>query len=278
MGARPTDTDARSNASRESDTPSLYADPMLYDILHTPGTADEVDALERIENDHARGAPATWLEPACGSGRYLRLAAKRGRRVLGFDLEPAMIAYAEDRSRRAGLGERSRYFVADMRDFIGSIDTGSVGLAFNLINTVRHLMTDRQVLRHFDGIARVLHRRGVYAVGISLTEYGLEPPSEDIWTAQRGRCRLTQIVQYLPPTDRGGDRVESVYSHLTVQRPGGEEHIPSSYGLRAYDLEQWQGLIARSAMEVAAVTDAFGRPAEPPRLGYGVWVLRPRER
>ena len=32
----------------EPEPNALYADPSLYDILHASGTADDVDALERI--------------------------------------------------------------------------------------------------------------------------------------------------------------------------------------------------------------------------------------
>ena len=32
---------------------SLYADPMVYDILYTPGTAGEVTAFEKLERRFA---------------------------------------------------------------------------------------------------------------------------------------------------------------------------------------------------------------------------------
>ena len=259
------------------EAPTLYTDPVLYDILHAPGTAEEVGALNSIATRFAAGAPDVWLEPACGSGRCLRLAAKQGRSVIGFDLEPDMIRYAQKRSQRAGITDRSAYFVGDMRRFSHELRPESIGLAFNTINTIRHLETDGELLTHLNQTSQVLHPLGVYAVGISLTVYGLEPPSEDIWTARRGSCSLTQIVQYLPPTDPEGDRMESVYSHLTVDRPRGEEHIPSSYALRAYDLEQWRAVIERSALRVVGVVDAAGEPCEPTAPGYAIWVLGRRD-
>ena len=69
---------------------SLYADPMVYDILYTPGTAGEVSAFEMLEKRFASGRlkkNRLWFEPACGTGRYLRVAQNRGRRVVGFDLD-----------------------------------------------------------------------------------------------------------------------------------------------------------------------------------------------
>ncbi|MEO1718089.1 MAG: class I SAM-dependent methyltransferase, partial [Planctomycetota bacterium] len=89
----------------------LYTDASVYDILHGPGTAEDVDALEAIAAKHAAGAPDVWLEPACGSGRYLRVAAGRGHSVVGFDYEAGMVEYARERAERAGVADRSLFFV-----------------------------------------------------------------------------------------------------------------------------------------------------------------------
>jgi SAM-dependent methyltransferase len=257
-----------------AETPALYADALVYDVLHTPGTAEDVATVERIAARHAPGAPRVWLEPACGSGRCLRLAARRGRRVIGIDLDAGMIAYARRRAAEAGLGGRSRYIVADMRDFSGDVAPGSVGVAFNLINTIRHLHTDRDMLEHFAQVARALHPRGIYVVGLSLAAYGVEPPSEDVWEGARGRLRVQQVVSYEPPDS--SERLERVISVVTAMRPRGEAQSVSSYALRAYDPGQWRRLVGRSALETAAEVDETGaaHPATAP--GYSFWVLRAR--
>ncbi|MEO1585182.1 MAG: class I SAM-dependent methyltransferase [Planctomycetota bacterium] len=259
------------------DSVGLYTDAAVYDILHAPGTAEDVDVLSSLRSRYAGGTPDVWLEPACGSGRYLRVAAGRGSETIGFDLEPGMIEYAQSRAERAGVAERSRYFVGDMRSFDRRVGRASVGLAFNLINTVRHLESDDEMHRHFAAVDRVLAPGGVYVVGISLTVYGLEPPSEDVWEGARGRCHVSQVVQYLPPTGADGDRMESVYSHLTITRPRGEEHRPSHYALRAYDLAEWRGLIDGSALRVIDVVEQDGEPCEATAPGYALWVLGSRE-
>ncbi|MFI4871688.1 MAG: class I SAM-dependent methyltransferase [Phycisphaerales bacterium JB061] len=259
----------------EPEPNALYADPSIYDILHASGTADDVNALERIEACFCAGATGTWLEPACGSGRYLRLAVRRGKSVVGFDLEEHMIAYAKDIAERRNTTDQQQLFVADMRSFAEHIAPGSIGLAFNLINTIRHLETDEDLIQHFAEIAKCLDTNGVYAVGISLTAYGLEMPSEDVWTGKRGTCEVMQVINYLPPADES-DRSEQIYSHLTVTRPSGEEHIPSSYTLRTYNESQWRDVIDRSALRVLGVVDMLGEPAEPEEPGYAIWVLAPR--
>jgi SAM-dependent methyltransferase len=260
----------------------FYEIPSLYDILHTPGTAEEVDGLERIAlawcaDSTSNGTPV-WLEPACGTGRYLRVAAGRGLRVIGFDGVEAMIRYARGSFARRGLD--ADLFVADMTDRLDPVEPERVDFAFCLINTIRHLETDDAVLRHLAQVSRALRRGGVYAVGLSTSAYGAEFPSEDTWEGRRGRCAVQQVVQYLPPE---GEieirrRSERVISHLRVSRPRGEEHIRSTYALRCYSRGQWRRLLGRSALRLLEVVNEVGEQIDPAEAGYGIYVLGRRDR
>lgn len=252
---------------------ALYSDPPAYDILHTPGTAEEVTDLQCIADRYvtARGKPL-WLEPACGTGRYLRVAAARGTRCLGFDLDQGMVGYANTSFQRRNLPARA--FAADMTDFADQLGRDRPTFAFNTINTFRHLHTDQQALDHIEQTARALRPGGVYLVGISLALYNAEFPSEDVWEAARGPCHVHQLVQYLPADEH--ERLERVYSVLTITTPTTERHEPSSYALRSYSPEQWQALLERSAMKLVASTDELGNPREPEAPGYNLFVLSPR--
>lgn len=249
----------------------LYADASVYDILHAPGTASEVAGLEVIAHRFAH-ADGTWLEPACGTARLLRVAAKRGHRVAGFDLSPEMIAYGRKLLYGKVAVERAKLFVAPMQAFVaGNLRPGSVGFAFNTINSIRHLMSDEDLRAHLADVARALSKRGAYAVGLSTTGYGWEFPSEDIWSGARGRVKVTQVVNYEPPS--AGERIERVYSHLTVERPRGTEHHDSAYGLRSYSLSEWLDAIAASDLELAGVVDESGEDCDPVECGYRIYVL-----
>lgn len=246
----------------------------MYDILHAPGTAAEVAGLERTILRW--GPPArralTILEPACGTGRYLRLLARRGHRVIGFDREERMVEYARGRLAAAGA-DTARVFRAEMTEFAKGV-RGRVDAAFNLINTIRHLPSDRAMLAHLLEIRRVLAPGGVYLVGISLSAYGLEFPSEDVWRGRRGRVDVRQVVQFEPPAT-ARSRVERVYSHLVIRRGGREEHRDAAYSLRCYSERQWRGVLGRAGLSVRAVVDDRGRPIKPTAPGYAVWVLAP---
>ncbi|MEN0020159.1 MAG: class I SAM-dependent methyltransferase [Planctomycetota bacterium] len=255
----------------------LYADPVVYDVLHAPGTADEFRTLELIADRFVTpsGRERTWLEPACGTGRLLRHAARQGIRVIGIDLAPEMI---KDAKRRLPSLSRVQWHVGDMTDFAGIVTRSSVDLAFCTINTARHLgadeQSDRPMLQHLEQIAAVLKPGGVYVLGISLTAYGFEPPSEDVWSGSRGSLRVKQVVQYEPATK--ASRREMVISVLDIERPRGCETRSSSYALRSYDRKQWDRLVARSAMQVVGVVDEFGDDTPVLAPGYQLFILKPR--
>lgn len=260
----------------------FYSIPHYYDILHAPGTAGEVSMLFRLARQYsARGSgrPArpVWLEPACGTGRYLMMAAKRGVRAYGFDVSQDMVRYAQARAAKNPAGRRPRVSLGTMQEPPAGVPP--VDFAFNLINTIRHLPTDADMLRHLRAMAALLRPTGAYVVGLSLCAYGLEQPTEDVWEGRRGRCRVSQVVQYIPPLGARGEsaRIERVISHLTVERPGREEHIDSTYALRGYNLAQWEALLAKSPLRVHAALDGAGKPATAAEPGYFMFVLKRRD-
>ena len=268
----------------------FYADAEVYDILHGPGTTRDVAGLFKIERRFLGPPPArakdarVWLEPACGSGRYLLTAARRGRRCYGFDIEPAMIEYAQARaSKLPRLAFAPVFYVARMEDFDETPEGRAlpkVDLSFNLINTIRHLRDDDAMRLHLSAMARALGPGGIYVVGLHLTAYGREPITEDIWKGSRGTREVSQAVQYIPPTGPRGEtaRAERVISHLTLSRTRRdgtreEAHRDSVYTLRAYSLEQWRKIVAESGLREIASIDEEGEDSPPREGGYAIFVL-----
>jgi SAM-dependent methyltransferase len=185
-----------------------------------------------------------------------------------------MIAYARARFRRLGLQRRARLFLGDLTDGGDGLPPRSIDFAFLLQNSLRHLEADAPLRAHLAQVARLLKPGGVYAVGISLTEYGAEMPAEDLWIGVRGRCRVLQLVNYLPPPSRGPcARRERMISHLMIERPSGTEHRDHVYDLRCYSEAQWLRLLRCSALRRIAVLDASGKPRENRTLPYQYEVL-----
>ncbi len=256
----------------------MYDQPRILDMLATPGTAAEIDVLERIYRRHGplaatRGARTVCLEPACGTGRNLRVLAGRGWRTLGFDLDAAMVAYARASLRRRGLSRRARVFRAPMVDFSARVAAGTVHLSYIPDNSLRHLASDRELLAHLEGVARCLVPGGLYVVGLSLTDPRGDPPEEDVWTAIRGRCKATQLVSYLPPGPGSRSRRERVLAHTMIERPRGTEHHDHVYDLRTYTERQWLSLLRRSPFARATVLDRNGRDRGERSLPYQLEIL-----
>ena len=117
-------------------------------------------------------------------------------------------------------------------------------------------------------------------MGISLSEYGLESPSEDVWQGKRGGTHVHQVVQFEPPTINPSTksrsmaaRVERVFSHLTITRRGEVSTATATYGLRCYDLDQWRAAIDRSPLRELATCDERGAPLPPACPGYTLFIL-----
>ncbi|MDX9910388.1 MAG: class I SAM-dependent methyltransferase [Phycisphaerales bacterium] len=270
------------SAGSEAAQPSLYTDPLVYDVLHGPGTAEEADAIERIAARFVEKDPAkmAYLEPACGTARILRAMARRGRRVVGFDLSETMIAFARERLAAITPEPRARAFVADMTGFARELDRASIDCAFCTINTIRHLPDDESMRACFGEMARALTPRGVFIVGLNLSDWRVEGETEDLWDARRGSMRVRQIVQYMPPSDAASARrrFERVISHVTVETPSRVVHDDCAYDLRCYSEAQWAELVDRSALVEVGVVDERARDVEAPAPTYALRVLARRKR
>ena len=256
----------------------LYADPLVYDVLHRPGTAGEVRGLIRLaERSLERDGPFHWLEPASGTGRYLIELGRQGHSGLGLDLSDSMNAFARETAAAAGLAARVRFRTSRMERFTlsraGPDARGRFDVAFCPINSLRHLHSDRAMLGHFAGVGRALRPGGVYLVGLEVMEPACAAPTEDVWTGRAKGLRVHQFVSYLPP--EADSRREQVVSHLTIShaRPPRVEHRDSRYALRTYTLAQWTGLVERAGWRVMATADADGRVTSPRAIGYQLWVL-----
>jgi SAM-dependent methyltransferase len=256
---------------------AIYDQPAYYDILATPGTASECNVLQSVAEEYGKnGRHRRWLEPACGTGRYLRLLAARGQPVLGFDISAPMLDYARRSLKRRGLQRSARVFQADMRDFEANVRPQSIDFAFNTFSSVRHLMSDTDLLAHLGQMAHCLKHDAVYLMGLSFHQPHAVA-EEDVWTANRGRCHITLIQNYLPPGASGKSRrIETVICHMMVERPSGVTHLDETYHLRTWTEPQWLKVLQRSALQRLAVLDSRGRPRGDRVLPYHYEVLGPR--
>jgi 2-polyprenyl-3-methyl-5-hydroxy-6-metoxy-1,4-benzoquinol methylase len=105
-------------------TEELFVDnPELFFILFDERPERmkmEVDALLKSLNGDGY-QPQRLLDMNCGIGRHSVELAKKGIEVLGTDISPRYIEIATKKAREAGVGNRDRFKVADMRRIFTSL-------------------------------------------------------------------------------------------------------------------------------------------------------------
>ncbi len=238
-----------------SDTATHFYDhPAWYDIIHANGTAWEVDFLQRLSYRHGYGG-RDWLEPACGTARYLRVLAKRGYHVVGYDINERSLKYAKSRLKQ--FGDAAEILKDDMCTFCRPCE---FDIAFNTINTFRHIMNHDDADHHMQLIAQSLRPGGIYILGMDLVDYSDPEPCEEIWDAKRGKCNVQHIMMSIPPTL--DNRNERIINHITVTTPSREHAFQSAYDLLTYNVDECNALIDRSPFELLATYDFAHQPVE----------------
>lgn len=262
----------RNNRSKGPDTrfatidgvapPGFYDRPRLYDALHAEGTEDACRWLEELHARHGNGGK-DWLEPACGTGRFLEALARRGWRAAGYDRSAPMLAFARRRLR----GLDARALRGDLESFRRP---AAFDLAFCLDNSLRHLLTEAGARAHLRATAASLKPGGIYVVGLDLADYGAAEADEEAWTARAGRTAVRQVQLALPPDRRR--RRERILQFVAA----GRRLETFEYELRSYDAREWRSLLARSPFRVAAAYDAWRRPLRRAARGMAAFVLKVR--
>jgi Methyltransferase domain len=216
-----------------------YAQPLIYDVVNTPGTAREAATLRRIArvgmralgkastdaSGHAR-TPIIWLEPGTGSGRFLRVLGQRGEACIGIDLEPAMIRFAKADIRRLAIAKHAVALPGDMCDMTAPPVRRAIGrhlralgdharvVAFCPHNSIRHLPSDGAMHEHLSTMAELLApsplrrgsrargsglAQGLYIVGIGLFGPGEEHIVESVLEGRSRGHHAREVIEFIPP-------------------------------------------------------------------------------
>ncbi len=109
--------------------------------------------------------PAAVLDVGCGTGHYTERLAQDGFDAVGIDLDPAMIAYADQHYERAEFRVMNMLEIATLRrEFDGAVCIG---------NTAAHL-TQAEFARFLDQVREILVLRGIWILQVMNWDYVLE--------------------------------------------------------------------------------------------------------
>lgn len=107
------------------------------------------------------------LDLGCGSGNKTELLAETGRRVVGLDLDPAMVELARRRHPAPGL----EYRVGDLNAFGAEFPPSSFDGLLCLGNTLVHLTGPGQLKSFMDNAAGILLPGGEIVIQILNYDY-----------------------------------------------------------------------------------------------------------
>ncbi len=234
----------------------------------------ELDFLQDCFEEYGERGIESVYEPACGTGRLLFRLAGLGFEVGGLDLNPAMVDYCNARLERHGCP--GRVTLGDMTDFRLQQPRDA---AFNLINSFRHLTTERAAVDHLRCVARALRPGGLYVLGLHLTPLDIEPLQEESWPARRGNLAVLSRLWIVSADYRR--RYEEVGMSYDVYTPSRQFRIEGRSRFRTYTAAQFEKTLKTAGVFEVVATHDFGYDIEEQVEIHGetediVYVLRAR--
>lgn len=225
---------------------SIYDHPKYYDLVFGADCAAELTFIRQCAQQYAGVKVQRWFEPACGTGRLLAAFARQGFEVGGIDLNPKAVDFCNKRLQQitAKAGPDSPpalAWVADMADFT---TRKKYDVAFNTINSFRHLTSEEASLAHLQCMGRAIRKGGLYLLGIHLTPTRAAPSETESWSARRGNLTVNTHMWTIERNRR--QRVERFGIRFDIHTPTRYWRIEDVLVLRSYTQKQMQQLIDRS--------------------------------
>ena len=226
----------------------LYDLPEVYDVAFAWDLSQEISFFKQVFETYVPFPVQHVLEPACGTGRFLRTLPTHGFHVTGYDSNPTMLRYAEDSIASAGCEESVRTLLANM---ISADVPGDFDAAFNSINSIGYLHSDEDIVSHLRGTGASLREGGVYIVHLNFAHEG-EVPGGDRWTMERGGISVETWWRVLRE-DRE-TKLSHQISSFEVERDGRLERFDDRHTLRLWLFSDLEDLVRRSGQfEIAAI-------------------------
>src|SRR4051794_15446064 len=185
------------------------------------------------------GAEGPIVELGAGSGRIGVELARHGHRVIALDAAPAMLAEAEARARRYGVGHLLETVVGDLLD-PPALERGDRVLA--PFRTFMHLTGDDERRRALSAAGSLLAPGGQFIFDV------FEPTAADVRATHDRWIHRPEGISEHPLWDAAERRLA-----LTVRLPGRTVAMT----LEWRSAEEWQALCAEAGLTVVAAQSGF---------------------
>jgi SAM-dependent methyltransferase len=207
----------------------------------------------------ARAADGPIVELAVGNGRVaIPVAREIGRKVIGIDRSPAMLAQARARAEEAGVELELRE--QDMRDFELEEPAALIYCPFRAL---LHLPTWRDRRRAFERVAANLRPGGRFVWNVFVFDIEIAASLAD-----RLRRRPDGTTWEWTEYDSTDSRIDIT---AYVEQPGKD---PRRLSLWWINRSEWEGLIDVAGLEIEALYGDFDRSAFDENSREFIWVAR----
>lgn len=242
---------------------SIYDHPKYYDLVFGADVAAETKYILGCEQAFGDGREGWYFEPACGTGRLMFALRRRGLDVCGLDLNSKAVKFCNARLKRNGHPESA--ICADMCDFSRASfkgvlppwrkKHGPVSVAFNTINSFRHVDSEASARAHLECMADIVRPGGIYLLGVHLTPTTVPPSETESWSARRGHLAINTHMWTIDRDKK--KRLERFGIRFDVHTPSGSFRINDELRLRSYTPRQMQSLIAAGGRWECVATHDF---------------------
>ena len=255
---------------------SWYDYPHYYDLAFRAQTHEEAKFIEDACAEYVAGPVRRLFEPACGSGRLVAEMAARGYEMTGLDLSRKALDYAAKRLKRRRL--KAELFAGDMADFRLK---RPADVAYCMLNSFRHLLTEDDARRHLQCVAASLRPGGIYLLGFHLLPPDASLESTERWRERHGQTQVSVTLRVVESSRRR--RIERLRMNALVRTPKGKLRLVDEFPLRIYNATQVRALFASvPQFELCDVYDFWCEIEEPQELDNdladAIFVLRKRKR
>lgn len=215
---------------------NAYDYPQYWELAFQGETGQEADFIEAVARKYCDFPVRRLFEPGCGGGRLVIEMAQRGYQVTALDLSAASVSFAQRQLKHRRL--KAKVLVGDMTNYVTKTP---VDVAYNLMNTFRHLLSEKAARSHLQSMAESIRPGGLFVLGLHLLPPDADLEDSERWTEIRGNTRVTTSLRVLDASRR--KRVETIRFSLRIRDGDQDLRLRSDYQLRIYTAAQLRSLI-----------------------------------
>lgn len=140
----------------------VYRQAYYYDVIFKRDVSRELDFMTAVYKELTGNSLGSVLDIACGPGYHARAFAQREVRAAGLDLRAEMIDYARLEAQLDHV--EVEWIVGDMRNFQLA---QPVDMAFTVFDGMDCMLTNAEIVQHFQAVAANLNSEGLYLIDLS---------------------------------------------------------------------------------------------------------------